>query len=196
MIIGISGSQGQGKSTLITAAIESGGGETRSSLFLDGHLQTARDILKKWNYSLSEVNKYLPLKIRYQEQLLSDHRNSLRIIRNSGRTYLVERTFADIFVYALVSVGAFNEYSDWLNNYAEECMAAQQSLLDWSVYLSGRKYIPEEDSVRSTNPYFSSMIDILIKKYTEEFSMDKGVEISVEDLDERVKALLHLTTRK
>lgn len=191
MIIGISGAQGQGKSTLIKAAIEIGDGK-----ILDAHIQTARNILKKWDYSLSEINTYLPLKIKYQEQLLSDHRNSLRNIRNSGRIYLVERTFADILVYALVTVGAFNEYSDWLNNYAEECMAAQRGLLDWSVYLSGRKYTPEEDSVRSTNPHFASMVDSLIKKYTGEFSMDNSVEITVANLDERVEALLSLTTQE
>jgi len=184
MIIGISGAQGQGKSTLIQAAIE------KDSRVVDSKLQTSRHLLENWNYSLPEINKYLPLKIRFQENLLLNHIQSLHGFLQQENTILVERTFADIFVYALVSVGPFNEYSDWLNNYAMECQAAQQRLFDWSIYLSGRDYIPEEDNVRSVNPHFTAMVDSLIKKYTVEFSMGKGAEITVAYLNDRVKSLL------
>jgi hypothetical protein len=188
MIIGISGAQGQGKSTLIKAAIEEDG------RIIDAGLQTSRHLLQSWNYSLTEINKYLPLKIRFQENLLFNHTQSLRGLLQHDTPVLVERTFADIFVYALVSIGPFNEYSDWLDDYALQCKDAQEGLFDWTVYLSGRDYIPEEDGVRSTNHHFGNMVDELIKKYTGEFG--KGVEINVADLDERVKALIYLTTEE
>jgi hypothetical protein len=184
MIIGISGAQGQGKTTLIQAAIEAHDG------IVDGGLQTARTLLDDWGYSLTEINKYMPLKIRYQENLLFEHTLSLTDLQRHSDTVLVERTFADIFVYALVSVGPFNEYSDWLNDYAQQCMEAQRELFECTIFLTGRDYEPEEDSVRSTNPHFSAMVDNLIAIYMDQFGENNVFHLNHPGLDERVAFLL------
>lgn len=161
MIIGISGAQGQGKSTLIKAAVEC------NSTFNAPTIQTSRNILNTWGFTLNEVNRYMPLKIKFQEQLLDEHCRALNNL-NSG-VHLVERTFADIFAYAILGLGSFNEYSDWLDEYYIKCRDAQLRFFDHVVYLFGRDYTPEDDGVRSTNKHFSSIVTNLIERYIIEF---------------------------
>lgn len=191
MLVGISGAQGQGKSTLINATVEK-----KPYLVEKADVQTARVLLNQWDYSLTEVNKYMPLKQKFQIELYQRHMEALNALAfksdKDGKHILVERTFADIFVYALVSMGPFNEYSEWLNVYYNLCKDAQSDFLDKVVYLSGRTYVPEDDGVRSTNEHFSSMVDELIKKYTLDFDKDNTTEISVSGLDPRVFHLLGL----
>lgn len=188
MIIGISGAQGQGKTTLINTVKNNQSIETRN-------LQTAREVLKEWDYTLTEINSYLPLKIKFQEELYNRHYNALRQLHlESPSVFLVERTFADIFSYALLSIGPFNQYSDWLNEYAEKCEQAQNSLFNYVIFLSGRGYIPEDDGVRSVNQHFSDMADYLIKKYTFDFTKNGNgngncLELNEPDLNERVNIL-------
>lgn len=171
-IIGISAAQGQGKSTMIKLAVE----ENKSLSHLN--IQTARDVLQEWGYTLTEVNKYMPLKVKFQDELFVRHYNALMDAKNKSGTFLVERTFADMFSYALISVGPFNEYSRWLGEYADMCNDAQETLFDHVIFLSGREYTPEEDGVRSTNLLFSQLTDYLIQTYTIKFSQAYTIEFS------------------
>lgn len=196
MIIGISGAQGQGKSTLIKALIEG----DDNGFGTPNNLQTSRKVLSEWGYSLAEVNTFMPLKIKFQEKLLERHIKALEGFTNMGDTaVLVERTFADIFAYALLSLGPFNVHSDWLNSYAESCSWAQQKYFDGVVFLSGRTYVPEDDGVRSTNEHFANVADYLIHHYTVEFGKTiKTRELSSPHIEDRVKyvqgMVQHMTT--
>ena len=164
MIIGISGAQGQGKSTLIKAAVE------RNSRFDAPDIQTSRNLLKDWGFTLAEVNTYMPLKIKFQDELFARHERTLHGLSARSGVFLVERTFADIFTYAVLSVGPFNEHSEWLSHYYYRCQEAQGRLFDHMIYLSGRTYKPEEDGVRSTNVHFAKLADSCIEQYTQEFA--------------------------
>ena len=182
MIIGISGSQGQGKSTLIKAATEN------NRRFSAHDVQTSRNLLKRWDITLGEVNAYMPLKIKFQDQLIEDHIRTLRLINQSSGIHLVERTFADIFTYAVLSVGPFNEYSEWLSDYYNQCKEAKLEYFDRVIYLNGRVYTPESDGVRSTNPHFANLADMCIYRYSKEFSA-RVVTISNPHLTARVNVL-------
>lgn len=184
MIIGVSGCQGQGKTTLIRELEK-----TRSNVIISP-VQTARELLAEWDYTLDEVNKYLPLKIKFQEQLLHLHACNLdeHYVNHKNYSVLVERTFADIFVYALASVGPFNEYSEWLDKYAMQCCEQQERYFDKVVFLSGRDYIPEQDGVRSINQHYTSLVDHLIDNYTYAFSKNV-VNIDTPYLHDRITAL-------
>lgn len=187
-IIGISAAQGQGKSTMIKLAVE----ENESLSHLD--IQTARDLLQEWGYTLTEVNKYMPLKVKFQEELFSRHFKALMDVKHKSGTFLVERTFADIFSYALISLGPFNEYSKWLSEYADQCSDAQETLFDHVIFLSGREYVPEEDGVRSVNKHFAELMDYLIQTHTILFGWDgkendKVTFLNVADLRKRVDYL-------
>lgn len=185
MIIGISGAQGQGKSTLIKAAAEN------NHRFESSDIQTARTLLKKWGFSLTEVNTYIPLKVKFQDALLNEHVHVLRNLSDRSGIKLVERTFADIFTYAILSVGPFNQYANWLSDYYGKCKEAQNDLFGHVVYLSGRTYVPEDDGVRSVNPEFASLSDDCIKKYSLEFAPNerKVSLVSNDDLTARVNIL-------
>lgn len=193
-IIGVSGAQGQGKSTLIREAV------AKSDRIHALDIQTARTVLKEWNYSLAEVNAFMPLKINFQEELFKRHSEVLLRAKNHQGVFLVERTFADIFNYALTSVGPFNHYSGWLDEYANRCEQAQKELFDHVIFLSGREYIPEDDGVRSTNKYFSALTDYLIHIYTIKFGWDgkendKVTFLNFPDLDKRVDFLINLCNK-
>ncbi len=192
-IVGVSGAQGQGKSTLIASIVE------RYPSVDSYNIQTARELLSDWGYSLTEVNAYMPLKIKFQEELFDRHCGYLeKVIKPNtyhGPILLVERTFADIFTYALTSVGPFNNYSTWLNEYADRCRIAQLKYFSHVVFLSGREYVPHDDGVRSINRHFSNLTDYLILHYTNEFS--KGYEsritfITEPDLELRTLQLIDI----
>jgi hypothetical protein len=188
----MSAGQGQGKSTLIEAICDDG--ERIKKL----NLQTSRETLTEWGYSLDEVNRYLPLKKRFQEKLYQRHcealGEALEKSEKTGEVLFVERTFSDIFAYTVLGMGAFNDYSDWLEGYKNDCMHAQATFFDHIVFLTGRVYVPEADGVRSTNTDFSDTAGYLIEKYTHEFTGgNDGVghvsTIDVADLGERVTVL-------
>jgi len=192
MIIGMSAGQGQGKSTLIDAMCD--GEENIKKL----NLQTSRETLAAWGYTLDEVNRYLPLKKRFQEELYRRHCDALnRAMEESedtGDVLFVERTFSDIFAYTAMGMGAFNEYSDWLDIYKNDCLNAQKTFFSHIIFLTGRDYVPEDDGVRSTNTDFSDTANFLIEKYTHEFTGGNDgfahvSTIDVADLGERVEVL-------
>jgi hypothetical protein len=191
MIIGVSGAQGQGKSTLIGDCIRSKSGGCQL------HLQTSREILKDWGYTLTEVNKYSPLKVKFQDELLKRHETSLigavERAPELKQVFLVERTFADIFTYALASIGPFNEYSNWLDEYAEKCSEAQKKYFHSVLFLKGREYVPEDDGVRSVNVHFANLTNSVIFDYAEKFSTpDSLFVINISDRNARVE---HLNSR-
>ena len=185
MIIGISAGQGQGKSTLIDLACKHDKVEKLN-------LQTSREILAEWGYTLDEVNRYLPLKKQFQEECLRKHTRALNEAYGTGFGYpthdddtvlLVERTFSDIYAYTVLGMGAFNEYSEWLEDYGRRCAEAQKTYFSKVVFLSGRDYSPEDDGVRSINREFSDVANYLIQRYTDQFS--DVIHIDVPDLDLR-----------
>ena len=132
------------------------------------------------------------------------HCAALTVVQNNEATrdtvFLVERTFSDIFAYTVLGMGAFNEYSDWLDNYKGLCVGAQTHYFDHIVFMTGREYRPEDDGVRSTNTDFSDTANFLIEKYTQEFTGgNDGVAhvstIDVADLGERVAIMENIIHR-
>lgn len=189
MIVGITGTQGQGKSTTISEL------EKSSDRFVGANIQSARNLLKHWGYTLEEVNKYPPLKVKFQEELYFRHYDDIcreNYTHGSDSTLLVERTFVDIFVYAIVTLGALNEYSNWLDEYYEKCMDAQAQLFDNVFFLCGRTYTPVDDGVRSVNAHYSNLVDYLMGYYAIKMQAKDGRGtryVDTPDLTERVEVI-------
>lgn len=158
MIIAIAGSQGTGKSTLI---------QELSVQHNIPHItrKTSRSILTDWNVSLSEVNNSRELTIMFQEEILSRKIVDEDKAAKDDAVWLTERTYADLFTYAVVAVGKDNEYSDWLDDYYARCCAAQLSY-DGMVYLTAGHFQPVHDGVRGTNVHYSRMVDMMMRDYT------------------------------
>lgn len=150
MILTISGSQGQGKSTVLTSLEQLGYGVVPN--------KTARTILSDWGVSLEAVYSDKPLTVKFHEEIIKKHEQLCQPHYNSDEIVLIERSYADIFSYALAVLGPFNEYSSWLNDFHEKCCVLQSNFAG-AFYLTGRTYTPQADGVRSTNIHFAKNID-------------------------------------
>lgn len=153
-LIAVAGSQGTGKSTLIDALP-----------YAKITRKTSRSILSDWGVSLSEVNNNRELTVRFQDEILARKLADEAEAVDSPDVYFTERTFADLFVYALVAIGKDNEYSDWLDDYYTRCVAAQ-----WRYhkvfFLTGGHFQPVNDGVRAINRHYSWMVDAAMQHYT------------------------------
>lgn len=184
MLITVSGAQGQGKSTVLAALVE------RGHLIVPN--KTARDILADWGKTLEEVYSDKPLTVDFHEAILERHASMCRPYKDGNRVAFIERSYADIFSYALAVLGPFNTYSAWLNDFYYRC-ARQQSDFAAVIYLTGREYVPEADGVRSTNIHFTELVDTSIKKYLKRFSdtmlSHRVFEVSSNNTERRVEQI-------
>lgn len=184
-IVTLSGSQGQGKSTVLNTIASYG--------YSVVERKTSRSILADWTLSLNEVNKYAPLTRVFQEEVLERHLESMKPLVDDSRIHFMERSFSDIFSYANLAIGSFNEYNNWMEDYWNRCVEAQ-SLYLRVFHLTGRTFVPEEDGVRSTSRFFGATADREIYACLQ--AMDKVIgkgqlhSIGVTDNEERVQAIL------
>ncbi len=182
MLFSISGSQGQGKTTIVRELEKTGDYKILVN-------NVSRGILKDWGYTLNEVNKYGPLTRNFQEEIMNRFVKIIDSVKDSDEIYVTERSFADIFSYAIFVLGPFNEHSSWLNEYYERCKEQQQKFKK-VFYLTGREYQPEDDGVRSINIHYSRAVDRGILQYLNEFNIkDSVIHISQPEVPARVKII-------
>jgi hypothetical protein len=137
------------------------------------------------------VNNDRPLTIRFQEEVLKRKIEDERDAVNSSEVYVTERTYADLFVYALVAIGKDNEYSNWLDEYYHRCAEAQRTY-DHVFYLTAGHFQPVDDGVRAINKHYSWMVDACMRQYTTVMTTnDKWVVIDGADLQVRVSAVTY-----
>lgn len=153
-LIAVSGSQGTGKSTLIDAL-----------KYPSITRKTSRSILSDWGVTLSQVNNDRDLTVRFQDEILTRKLEDEAAAVQSDQQFITERTYADLFVYALVAIGKDNEYSDWLDGYYERCKEAQRSY-SRVFYLTAGHFKPVNDGVRAINEHYSRMVDLTMYEYT------------------------------
>jgi hypothetical protein len=169
MIVGFSASQGQGKSTVLSSLTESG--------YKVLGAQTSRNILKEWGLSLAEIDEEPKLREKFQEEIISRHFNTIAPFLEGPEIYLVERTFADIFTYALLSMGSYNEYNSWMNDYFSRC-AEYQANFSKVFFITGlEKSKLEDDGVRSINEHFSTVVENTIRHYLTEMSSQNLTQV-------------------
>jgi len=161
MILTISGSQGQGKSTVLNTLEQQG--------YTVIPNKTARSILLDWNVSLEDVYSDKPLAKAFHDAILIKHEELCSPHYDTPELVFIERSYADIFSYAISVLGPFNQYSEWVNEFHDSCVELQSNFAS-AIYLTGRVYSPLHDGVRSTNRYFSDSIDLLIRHHLKTFS--------------------------
>lgn len=190
MLFSIAGSQGTGKSTLI---------ESLQTHFPSDIPKTSRSILKDWNVSLSQVNNDHKLTIEFQEEILKRKTaDEAPFVADPDKIYVTERTYADLFTYALVVLGKDNEYSDWLDDYYERCKAQQEKYMA-VFYLNGGFFKPVHDGVRGSNQHYSRLVDLVMWDYTDKMSAcylypvtEPGLNSRLEFVSETVLYMQHL----
>lgn len=157
MLYAISGAQGCGKSTLLTA-LEDQGYKVVSR-------KTSRSILKDWNMTLDEINADPELSLKFQYEILLRKAQDEHEAIHSEEVWLTERTYMDLFVYALVNLGKHNEYSTWLDSYYDKCLENQQHY-DGIFYIRSGLFQVAADGVRGSNQHYSKMVDLAMEHYT------------------------------
>ena len=195
MLFAISGSQGSGKTTVIDQLKERG--------YPIVERKTSRSIMDEWGVTLSEVNNDRELTIRFQDRILTRKmQDEKEAVADVSRIWFTERTYADLFTYALIAIGKDNEYSDWVDEYFKDC-ATQQGNYNANFYLPSGRFNLEHDGVRGSNQHYSRMVDITMKDVLHQMSTQTGydydtgkpkgtttVDIDRIDIDGRVEQIL------
>ncbi len=186
MIISISGSQGQGKTTTVHEIM------SNNKKILSGAANIARTILNDWNKSLDDINLNIHLKMKFQDEIIN-RQYKIESELSPGEIYISERSYADIFAYALVNLGSFNKCSKWLNEYYGKCYEFQK-IYKKIFFLTGREYIPENDGIRSINKLYGKMIEIMTYQYLMDFAEDninqEIIKVNMPYTEDRVSTIL------
>jgi len=153
MLIAIAGSQGSGKTTLLNELARKG--------FKVIERKTSRSILKDWGYELADVYSNQPLTVKFQDEIIKRKIEDECEAAQSDDIWFTERTYTDLFTYATVVLGWNNEYSNYLNNYYEQCKVAQATY-SHVFYLEGGKFQIEHDGVRGSNQFYGRMVDLMM----------------------------------
>lgn len=181
-LITISGAQGQGKTTILTSLAELG-------YNVVSH-KTSRSILDEWGYTLAEVNEDLELKKKFQDEIIERHYQTNLEAASSPDLYFSERSFADVFSYTILTLGPFNEYSSWLDDYYRKCKEYQK-IYDAVLLIGGRDDSVENDGVRSVNAGFRTVFNLILDHYTDDFTdRDRIWRVYSPDHTERMKQIL------
>lgn len=180
MLIAISGSQGAGKSTLIT--------QLQAKGYPVVERKTSRSILADWNVTLDDVNRDPELCVKFQEEITKRKFNDEWECIQSDQLYFTERTHTDLFVYALMNLGKLNEYNSWINFYHDVCLH-HNKLYAGIFYIPGGQFKIEHDGVRGSNIHYAKMVDLTMSFYLEQMTplTNEIKYITMSDIDERVK---------
>lgn len=183
MLISIAGSQGSGKSTVLKALEDAG--------YNIVERKTARSILNEWNVTLDEVNKDPDLKISFQEELVTRKTTDEVELAYSEEIYFTERTFADLFTYALIAFGQYNYYDEWIDRYYKACKEGCNNYAHVFYLESCFSHNIENDGVRSINQHYSRMVDIVMLDVTKAMvAEDKLTLVEGANLDDRIAQVL------
>lgn len=188
MLISVCGAQGSGKSTILS--------ELRSLGHNVIERKTSRSILDDWGVTLQQVNADRDLTLKFQDEIIKRKYEDELAAVQSNEMWFTERTYADLFTYALINLGKDNDNSDWLDNYFETCKKYQQSYSK-VFYLKSGMFNVVYDGVRGANQHYSNMVDLVMWDYTNQLSsifssaaLTKVYKITVPDVDERVEFIL------
>lgn len=185
MLVAISGSQGCGKSTILKRFEDAG-------LNVVGR-KTSRSILQDWNVTLQEVNANPELTMKFQDEISNRKLLDEQRFIDSKEVYFTERTHADLFTYALVSLGKDNQYSEWLQRYYENCMRLNQ-MYKHVYYLRAGHFNIEADGVRGANHHYGRMVDLTMLDMTQQMILPgKLTVVETPDLTQRVNMILTQT---
>jgi len=183
MLIAIAGSQGSGKSTILT--------EVKKLGYPVIERKTARSILDEWGVTLDAVNADFDLKVAFQDELVRRKYADEIEATLSTEICFTERTFSDLFTYALIAFGQYNKFDEWLDNYFETCKNYCHAYNHVFYIKPLREQYVEKDGVRSINRHYSRLIDHTMLDVTQQMVYnDKVSVIETTNLSERVDIII------
>lgn len=181
MIVAVSGSQGAGKTVLLSKLAT-----TLPNVSMVER-KTSRSILADWNVTLHEVNTDFDLTVKFQDEILKRKYQDEQAAELNGGLVFTERTMIDLLVYATVTLGHNNAFDNWLSTYGRSCISITNTLYDHVFYITGGHFDVQADGVRGHNKFYSEMVDAaMIAFYKKHVAYSQLTVINVADLDERV----------
>lgn len=186
MLFAVSGAQGCGKSTIL-AELEAKGYPVVAR-------KTSRSIMAEWGMTLDEINNDVGLSMKFQREIIErkfqDEQDAIR----DDKIWFTERTYMDLFVYALINLGKHNEHSVWLDAYYDRCIEFQQSYAG-VFYVKSGLFTVVDDGVRGANKHYSRLVDLILEDYTMNSvpSYDLTV-INTASLDSRIQQIERAVT--
>jgi len=184
MLISIAGSQGSGKSTVLKELSKAGHNIVER--------KTARSIITEWGVTLDAINQDPDLKMAFQMELVDRKFKDEFEYAFADELYFTERTFADLFTYALISFGQYNQYDDWIDTYYKTCKDACDNYTQVYYLEPCFSHNIENDGVRSINEHYSRMVDVIMLDITRAMvHKDKLNIVEGADLDERVEQVVN-----
>jgi predicted ATPase len=182
-LIGICGSQGSGKSTILQAL------KDMEFTAIEG--KVARSILQDWNTTLPEIYSNTQTVEKFQNEIIiRKQTEEQHYINHTDDIVFVERTYADLFSYALLNLGRVNAHNEWLDEYYIKCRDAQ-SVYSAIFILPSNKFSIYNDGVRSINAHYGQLIDNTLMYYLDNMSTCPVVPIISVNVEDRVETILN-----
>jgi hypothetical protein len=151
--------------------------------------KTSRSILTDWNVTLQDVNNDHELTIKFQDEIIKRKALDEKHARESDMIWFTERSYADLFAYALIDLGRDNQHNEWVEKYYNTCMRLQQSY-DMVYYLKAGHFTIQHDGVRGSNPYYSRMVDTVMYDFTQQMTTPSALSaIDTPSISQRVSTI-------
>lgn len=188
MLYAVSGAQGCGKSTIV-AALEAKGYPVVSR-------KTSRSILGEWGVTLDDINNDIDLSMKFQYEIIERKAQDELEAVKSKDVWFTERTYMDLFTYALVNLGKHNKYSVWLDAYHDRCLELQKAYKGVFYVRSGLFHV-EADGVRGANRHYSKLVDLVMEDYTMASVSPLDLQtINIANLDKRIELIERIVNKQ
>lgn len=162
MIFAVSGTQGCGKSSVLTELKNRGHNVTER--------KTSRSVLGDWGVTLDEVYSNPNLAIEFQEECLKRKvEDEALLSADPDSVWITERSYADLVAYTTFSLGNLSTHSDWFDDYVQRCMQHQRTYEQTFLIKAGAFQI-ENDGVRNPSTQFNRAIELIIADLLQQHS--------------------------
>lgn len=192
MLLCISGSHGEGKTTLL---------EEYMSKYQDARWiknTAARDSLRELGMTLENVYSSKEKIVEFQELVLKKQNHIVEQANSTNILHVTERSYLDLLTYAILGIGGDVRFQDWLDSYAEDCMYGHE-LTSGLLHLEGRVIpmggtSPENDGTRPTGAIFTTATTAIISHLAHQTKSTATLICSNPDLANRVVSLHDMVT--
>lgn len=161
MLIAISGVQGSGKTTVLN--------KIQSLGFKVIERKTSRSILTDWKTTLDEVYRDPVTAVKFHDEILKRKIEDEREAVISKDLFFTERSYADLFTYAVLTVGSYNAHDTWVNTYFDHCRKMNKQYLG-IVQMHGGFKANLNDGVRGFNKHYVELVNRTLSDIIHEMS--------------------------
>jgi predicted ATPase len=190
MLVAISGAQGSGKSTVLSELAKIG--------YKTIERKSARSVMteKFPGMKLDDIYADPNIAVRWQEAILERKIFDETSAIHSKELWFTERTYADLFTYAVMAIGKNNLWSDWLDDYYQRCWD-NNKLYHHTFYLTSGHFNPVPDGVRGINKHYQAMIDNTLQRISFDMLTNRDeakfdmTHVQVKDINQRVELIQH-----